>query len=106
MRVSGSLAFALYGYEVDVITKLLAVQCFLVVVHDIGQVGVARDLRQNALLLSLLQVVLGAVVLVLGQDLLLHAFVLGLLALLLAVGLLGLLHREEGRAELFVIKRP
>lgn len=60
-----SLAFALYGDEVDVITKLLAVECFLVVVHDIGQVGVAGDLRQNTLLFRLLQVVLRSVVLML-----------------------------------------
>lgn len=39
------MAFALYGDKVDVVAELLAVKGFLVVVHDIGEVGVASNLR-------------------------------------------------------------
>lgn len=69
--ISVSLAFALYGYEVDVIGEFLTVERLFVVVHDIGQIGVAANLGQYALFLGLFEVVLGAVVLVLREDLLL-----------------------------------
>ena len=69
--ISVSLAFALYGYEVDVIGEFLTVECLFVVVHDVGQIGVAANLGQYALFLGLFEVVLGAVVLVLREDLLL-----------------------------------
>lgn len=70
--ISCSLAFALYGHEVDIVGKFLAVQCFLVVLHDVGEVGVPTNLGQNALFLGLLQVVLGSVVFVFREDLFLH----------------------------------
>lgn len=69
--ISVSLAFALYGYEVDVIGEFLTVERLFVVVHDVGQIGVAANLGQYALFLGLFEVVLGAVVLVLREDLLL-----------------------------------
>ncbi len=69
--ISVSLAFALYGYEVDVIGEFLTVERLFVVVHDIGQIRVAANLGQYALFLGLFEVVLGAVVLVLREDLLL-----------------------------------
>ena len=87
--------------EVEVVGELLVVERFLVVLHDVGEVGRPGYLRQNALLLGLLEVVLGAVVLMLRERLFLARLVFGLLALLLALRLI-LLHREEGRPELLI----
>ena len=63
--ISGSLAFALNGYEIDVIGELFTVESLFIIVHDIGQIGVSGYLGQYPLFLSLLEVVLGSVVLVL-----------------------------------------
>lgn len=97
----GSLSLAGQWGEVQIVGELLIVEGFLVVLHDVGEVGRPGYFREDALLLGLLEVVLGSVVFMLGEGLFLAGLVLGLLALLLALGLV-LLHREEGRPEFFV----
>lgn len=98
--------------EVEVVGKLFFVVGFLVDVHNVGKIGVcALDFGQDALFLSFLQVVLGAVVLVLRQHFLglkllvlyLHGVHFGLLAFLLAH--VGLFHSEESRPEVLIVHR-
>ena len=91
--------------EVDVVGKFLAVECFFVVLNQVTEVRVPGDLGKDALVLSLLEVVLRPEVLVLGQDLLLEGVCLGLLTLLLTVGCpVALFHGEKRRPEVLTVE--